>query len=96
MKKALYLILAGVAIGLLAAPAKGSETWQKIKDRFDDLKNDGLDHVNDIIANGQAKVSQVKRDAGKLAGDFWLTKITKNKKSPLSGFPTYLIYFGSV
>ena len=70
MKKAFYLILAGVAIGLLIAPAKGSETWQKIKDSFDDLKNDSLDHVNDIIADGQSKVSQVKKDAGRLANDF--------------------------
>jgi gas vesicle protein len=70
MKKAFYLILAGVAIGLLIAPAKGSETWQKIKDSFDDLKNDSLDHVNDIIADGQSKVSKVKKDASRLANDF--------------------------
>ena len=69
MKKAFYFILAGVAIGLLVAPAKGSETWQKIKDSFDDLKNDSLDHVNDIIADGKSKASQVKKDANKLAGD---------------------------
>jgi gas vesicle protein len=70
MKKAFYLILAGVTIGLLIAPAKGSETWQKIKDSFDDLKNDSLDHVNDIIADGQSKVSKVKKDASRLANDF--------------------------
>ena len=70
MKKAFYLILAGVAIGLLVAPAKGSETWQKIKDSLDDLKNDGMDHVNDIIAEGKTKASRVKKDASNLAGDF--------------------------
>lgn len=70
MKKALYLILAGVAIGLLVAPAKGSETWQKIKDSLDDLKNDSLGHVNDLIADGKTKASKVKKDASKLAGDF--------------------------
>jgi gas vesicle protein len=70
MRKAFYLILAGVAIGLLIAPAKGSETWQKIRDSFDDLKNDSVDHVNDIIADGKERVSRVKNDANKLAGDF--------------------------
>ena len=39
MKKALYLILAGVAIDILVAPDKGSETWRKLKDRFETLKS---------------------------------------------------------
>ncbi len=32
-------VLAGVAVGLVVAPAKGSETRQKIADSADDLKN---------------------------------------------------------
>jgi gas vesicle protein len=53
MKKAFYLILAGVAIGILVAPDKGSETWRKIKDGFDDWKEGAMNHINDMAS--QAK-----------------------------------------
>jgi gas vesicle protein len=53
MKKALYLILTGIAVGILIAPRKGSETWQKLKESFDDWKDDAKDHVNDFISQGK-------------------------------------------
>ena len=60
MKKVFYLILAGVAIGILVAPDKGSETWRKIKDRFDDWKDGATDKVNDIVVQGEAVVDKTK------------------------------------
>jgi gas vesicle protein len=39
-------VLAGIAIGILIAPAKGSETRQKISDKADDLKS-RLKHLKD-------------------------------------------------
>ena len=70
MKKALYLILAGIAIGILVAPAKGSETWQKIKDSLDDLKDDAVNHVNDIVDKGKDLANDVKIKSGEVAGEW--------------------------
>lgn len=53
MKKALLLILAGVAIGILVAPDKGSETWKKITDGLDDLKKKAGNSVNDLLDSGK-------------------------------------------
>lgn len=63
MKKAFYLILAGVAIGILIAPEKGSETWRKLKEEFEDLKDQALDQVNDIVAQGRDLVGKGKHVA---------------------------------
>ena len=49
MKKAFWLILTGIAIGILVAPDKGSETLKKIKDKLDDLKDRAADNINDMV-----------------------------------------------
>ncbi len=43
MKKILFVLLTGVAIGMLLAPEKGSETWKKLVDGLDDFKGKALD-----------------------------------------------------
>ena len=58
MKKALYLILAGVAIGILVAPDKGSETWRKLKEGFDDWKEGAMDQINDMVSQGKELVGK--------------------------------------
>ena len=63
MKKALYLILAGVAIGILVAPDKGSETWRKLKDGFDDWKEGAMDQINDLVTQGKELVGKGKEAA---------------------------------
>jgi hypothetical protein len=58
MKKVLYLILAGVAIGILVAPGKGSETWQKLKEGFNDWKDGAMDQINDMVSQGKDLVAK--------------------------------------
>ena len=48
MKRSLLLILAGVAAGILLAPRKGSETWEMILDKIDELKADAMDEAEDV------------------------------------------------
>ena len=48
MKKAFWLIMTGVAIGILIAPDKGSETWKKISDNLDDLKDKASQGMDDL------------------------------------------------
>ena len=67
MKKAFYLILAGVAIGLLIAPDKGSETWRKLKEGFDDMKDQALDQVKDVVSKGKDLVGKGKNVASEAA-----------------------------
>jgi gas vesicle protein len=63
MKKVLYLILTGVAIGILVAPEKGSETWRKIKDGFNDWMEGAKDQINDIVSQGKDLVEKGKEVA---------------------------------
>jgi gas vesicle protein len=48
MKKAFWLIMAGIGIGILIAPDKGSETWKKITDSLDDLKEKARKNMDDL------------------------------------------------
>lgn len=48
MNKLLLGLLAGVAIGMMIAPDKGSATRQKIRDGFDDLKKKASDAAKDF------------------------------------------------
>jgi gas vesicle protein len=64
--KALYLILTGVAIGILVAPDKGSKTWRKIKNSFDDWKDGATDKVNDMVDQGRDAFDDVKDPAANL------------------------------
>jgi gas vesicle protein len=50
MKKAIYLILAGVAIGLLIAPRKGSESRKKLRDGFGDWKDRVASKADEALA----------------------------------------------
>jgi len=69
MKKALYLILAGVAIGILLAPDKGTETWKKLKQNFDDWKDDATDRVNDIVSQGKDLLGKGKQAVNSAASE---------------------------
>jgi gas vesicle protein len=61
MKKALWLILAGVAIGILVAPDKGSATMKKIKDSLDDLRDKAMDSFDDVVDTGKDMAKKGKQ-----------------------------------
>jgi len=60
--KVIIALAAGVAVGgilgLLFAPAKGSETREKIKSKASDL----ADNVKDRMAQGKEKLADLKSD----------------------------------
>ena len=66
----LLLLLAGVAVGLLIAPDKGSETWNKVVDGLDDVKDKAMDEMNNLVAKGKELVSKGMETAQK-SSKFW-------------------------
>jgi gas vesicle protein len=53
MNKTLLTLLLGIGIGILIAPDKGSETWKKLVDGLNDLKDKMEDEADDLAS--QAK-----------------------------------------
>jgi uncharacterized membrane-anchored protein YhcB (DUF1043 family) len=49
MNKTLLTLLVGIGIGILIAPAKGSETWNKLVDGLNDLKDKLEDEADDVV-----------------------------------------------
>ena len=58
MKKAFWLIMSGVAIGILLAPDKGSSTWQKLVNKFNDLKGEASDQANSMMDRGKDLINR--------------------------------------
>jgi YtxH-like protein len=68
MNKTLLAILLGIGIGVLIAPAKGSETINRLSDAFDDLKGKAQDKAEDLfddaesaIKNGRSRAESLER-----------------------------------
>ncbi len=70
MKSLLLVLLAGVAIGLLLAPEKGSESWKKLADSLDDVKNKTMDEIDNLVTKGKVLASKGKV-AAKNAAKSW-------------------------
>lgn len=64
MKKALLLLMAGVALGILLAPEKGSTTWKKIVDGLDEFREKAMDEINSLVDSGKDFVGKEKNRAG--------------------------------
>jgi gas vesicle protein len=58
MNKTLITLIVGIGVGLLLAPGKGSETWRRLKEGFNDLKDDAADKTNDLIDEGKNALKQ--------------------------------------
>jgi gas vesicle protein len=58
MKNIFYALLAGVAIGMLIAPDKGSETRKKLFGKLDDLSDDISDNAKDLYAQGKRTIKE--------------------------------------
>jgi gas vesicle protein len=63
MKKILFVLLSGVALGLLLAPEKGSETWRKLVDGLDDIKDKAVDEMNNLVDKGKGLLSKAQDKA---------------------------------
>jgi len=59
MSKLLTILLAGVAVGILLAPDKGSATLKKIADRLSGYKDDAKDLINDSVDAMKAKAGSI-------------------------------------
>lgn len=62
MKAIIYLI-AGVAIGLLIAPEKGTDMRKKLMGQFDDAADNAKDMFGDAASDLKAKGKHVGADA---------------------------------
>ncbi len=63
MKGILFVLLAGVAVGMLLAPDKGSESWKKMVDGLDDVKKKTLDEIDSLVSKGKDLASKGKSAA---------------------------------
>jgi hypothetical protein len=70
MRKVFYLILTGIAISILLAPGKGSNTWQKITDCLDDLKSKTKDTINDLVGGARNMAEEGKKGAEKAVNEW--------------------------
>ncbi len=61
MKKVLLLLLAGVAVGLLIAPEKGTKTIKKLVDGLDDIKDKAVDEMNHLVEKGKDLTARAKK-----------------------------------
>ncbi len=68
MNKLLIGFSAGLLLGILFAPAKGSETRESISNRGRDLKN----KFNDLVDSITDKFDAMKDEAEELAEQAWL------------------------
>jgi gas vesicle protein len=59
MNKILVGLLAGIAIGVLLAPDKGSETLRKIRSRINDYTDQAADEAADEADNLAAQAKSV-------------------------------------
>jgi gas vesicle protein len=53
MNKTIFTLLAGVVLGILIAPDKGSETLKKLRSRAKDYSDDAADKVKDLAGKGK-------------------------------------------
>jgi gas vesicle protein len=60
MKNIFIALAAGVALGMLLAPDKGSETRKRISGKLGDLSDDISDRAKDLYNQGKRTVSKGK------------------------------------
>ena len=65
--KSLILILSGVAVGLLLAPEKGSETRKKVQGWIDDYRGDAKDMARGAAREAKSEYHDLKNDVKDMA-----------------------------
>ena len=70
MKKILLVLLAGVAIGMLLAPEKGTETWKKLVDGLDDIKDKAIDEMDNLMDKSKVLIKKARAKAQSASEDW--------------------------
>ncbi|MEO7046151.1 MAG: hypothetical protein ABI091_12650 [Ferruginibacter sp.] len=61
MNKTFLTLLLGIGIGILLAPAKGSDTWRSIVDGFDDYMDKAEEEGEDVLEQGEKLLKKKSR-----------------------------------
>ena len=69
MNKTLLLLLTGFVAGILLAPRKGSETWEMVLDKIDEMKGEVTDEAEDVAEQAADLGDSLKRKGKKMARD---------------------------
>lgn len=69
MNKTFLTLLLGIGIGILVAPAKGSETWKKLVDGFDEYKDKLSNESADLVDKGKDVLNKEKSKVQGLVND---------------------------
>ena len=56
MNKTFITLLSGIAIGLLIAPARGTETLNRVADKLNDIRDRFRDRADDMFIAGDEMV----------------------------------------
>ena len=73
MNKTFLTLLVGIGIGILLAPAKGSETWKKLVDGFDEYKDKLSDEGSNLVEKGKDVLNREKSKAQGVLNDIETT-----------------------
>jgi gas vesicle protein len=61
MNRTFITLAVGIGLGLLLAPAKGSETWKRLKDSLNDFKDDATDKAKDLVDQGRRSLKSERQ-----------------------------------
>jgi hypothetical protein len=70
MNKTLITLFIGIGIGILVAPAKGSETWKKLVAGLDENKDKLSNEASDLVDEGKNDLIKAKSKFQSEVNDF--------------------------
>jgi len=70
MNKTLITLFIGIGIGILVAPAKGSETWKKLASGLDEYKDKLSDDVSNLMNERKNDLNESKSKFQSEVNDF--------------------------
>jgi hypothetical protein len=73
MNKTFLTLLVGIGIGILVAPGKGSDTWKKLVDGFDEYKDKISDKGDDLADKAKVVLNKEKSKVQGVVNDMETT-----------------------
>ena len=70
MNKTFLTLFIGIGIGILVAPAKGSETWKKLVDGLDEYKDKLSNETSNLLDEGKNDLIKAKSRVQSEVNDF--------------------------